>query len=366
MPERGKTCQLLPSSTRVSDIFDSEIVKVVVEDSSPLLRERWNTIVLLFPQSRPILPEPRVDKSVFKRSSERTHPRNLPGVKPPPQLAEPFDPRLSCHQPEDHTLADLNCQYWRWGIKGCSLDTLGLRPCVWRQSYKSSKICALRKHHRNKRNPVNQENPSYASGDGEPETSPEGVAQGEKHVSDRCRWHSCIGPFLGVVISDSDEPRSLPVHQALGPVSNDLSTIPRRSRNPALLVLAQPISDTQKLPGTPGEEKPSRSKAEKPRNVEVDTSRTILSIASPEKCCERVDGNRGRDTVNNQFIPAEPEEEKERRPDQENRQVEQDADSRVDYVEDCGFPGRLGYISADDPTKNILTRARHRHSPSFL
>src|SRR6266568_3783924 len=118
MPERGKTCQLLPSSTRVSDIFDSEIVKVVVEDSSPLLRERWNTIVLLFPQSRPIFPEPGVDKSVFKRSSERTHPRNLPGVKPPPQLAEPFSPRLSCHQPEDHNARRPQMSILEIGNKG--------------------------------------------------------------------------------------------------------------------------------------------------------------------------------------------------------------------------------------------------------
>src|SRR5712692_9876805 len=107
------------------------------------------------------------------------------------------------------------------------LDTLGLRPCVWRQSYKSSKICALRKHHRNNRNPVNQENPSYASCDGEPETSPERIAQGEKNIPDHCCWHSCIDPFLGIVISDSDEFRSLLVHQALGPVSNDFSTVPR-------------------------------------------------------------------------------------------------------------------------------------------
>src|SRR2546422_8278266 len=70
----------------------------------------------------------------------------------------------------------LNVNTGDGGIKGCSLDALGLRPCVWRQSYKSSKICAFVKHHRNKRNSVNQENPSYASGDGEPETSPERVA----------------------------------------------------------------------------------------------------------------------------------------------------------------------------------------------
>src|SRR2546422_10526906 len=123
----------------------------------------------------------------------------------------------------------LNVNTGDGGIKACSftncpksrsgkLDTLGLRPCVRRQSYKSSKICALRKHHGNKRNPVNQENPSYASGDGEPETSPERVAQGEKYIPDHCCRHTWIDPFLRIVISDSDESRSLLVNQALGSV----------------------------------------------------------------------------------------------------------------------------------------------------
>src|SRR3989441_9974630 len=116
--------------------------------------------------------------------------------------------------------------YKLYKARSGKLDALGLRPCVRRQSYKSSKICSLRKHHRNKRNCVNQENPSYASCDGEPETSPERVAQGDKHVSDRCCWHSCIDPFLGVVISDSDESRSLLVHQALGAIGNYLSIVP--------------------------------------------------------------------------------------------------------------------------------------------